>query len=374
MPKERHPISPKSATGSSRAYVENGGRYSDFSTEYERNRIKLRKRPHGGAFREKPERALFRKYLYVPIHVEFPFATASVHVSDDAVHVAFEPRTVMESCDGPKHSHVTVGRPSVQRVPVVQPQRDTVGFGGRIRPFQNLFGPVHAQVRRDLSGRDEFVLAGVPKIVVRFAVFELRFAVGRNPGIRRMRGKARQSPGRRSIERVVRILLMEAEILRQLAADEVFFRKRFLVLVGGGRGIHCQYRFFGRQISVAEMGGKSGRGAGIGVIAPVGVSGKPEFDEVCQKFASFGLPSPESGNRSDRTVAIRGFEFFGDGSGGRSSVTYGQIRQFRARDPFRKNELLPKFGTQRPRSDFEFVAHGPRRNGASGVDFENGNS
>lgn len=280
----------------------------------------------------------------------------------------------MESCDGPKHSHVTVGRPSVQRVPVIQPQRDTVGFGGRIRPFQNLFGPVHSQVRRDLSGRDEFVLAGVPKIVVRFAVFELRFAVGRNPGIRRMRGKARQSPGGRSIERVVRIFLMKAEILRQFAADEVFFRKRFPVLVGGGRGIHCQYRFFGRQISVAEMGGKSGRGAGIGVIAPVGVSGKPEFDEVCQKFASFGLPSPESGNRSDRTVAIRGFEFFGDGSGDRSSVTYGQIRQFRARDPFRKNELLPKFGTQRPRSDLEFVAHGPRRNGTPGIDFENGNA
>ena len=197
----------------------------------------------------------------------------------------------MESRHRPKHSDVTVGRTSVEGVAVVQSERDPVGFGRGIRPFENLFRPVHPKVRGDFSRGDEFVLARVPEVVGGFAVFELRFRIPRNPGVGRMNGQARQSPGGRSFESVVRILLMEAEVLRKFATDEVFLQKRLLVFVGSRRAVYGEKGFFRRQVAVAEMRRESRRSAGIGIVATFGVSRKPEFDEAFQEFSGSGFAS-----------------------------------------------------------------------------------
>lgn len=129
----------------------------------------------------------------------------------------------MEPRHRPQYAHVAVGRAPVKRVPVVQTERDTVGFGGRFSPFEDFFRPIHSKVRRDFSSSDEFVLARVPQVVVRFAVFELRLRISWHAGVGSMRGEARERPSGSSFERVVRFFLMEAEVFGELAANEVFF-------------------------------------------------------------------------------------------------------------------------------------------------------
>ena len=189
-----------------------------------------------------------------------------------------------------------------------------------------------------------------------------------------MRGEARERPSGSPFERVVRFFLMETEILGEFAADEVFFQKRFLILVRSGRAVYGDDDFFRREVAVPEMRGNSGRGARIGIVSAFGISRKPKFHKSGEELAGLGLPSPVSGHWRERTVATGGFEFFRNGFRGRSEVGHGQLRQFRAGDFFRNNELLPKLGPERAGSDFELAGNRPRRNGASGIDLENGNA
>lgn len=280
----------------------------------------------------------------------------------------------MKSRYRPKYADVAVGRTSVESVPVVQLQRDPMGFYGGFGPLEDFFRPVHPKVRGDFSVGDEFVLASVPKVVVRFAVLELRFRIFRNPGVGGVRREARERPGGSPFERVVRFFLMEAEVLGEFASDEIFFQKRLFVFNRCRRTVCGENDLFRGKVAVAEMRGETRGRSGIRIVAAFGISKQTDVYEVCQKPPGFGLPSEKSQYRRKRTVALRGRELFRNGFRSGTRVCHGQIGQFRAGYAFGYDELLPEFRTQRPGSDFVFVGHRPCGNGTTGIDFENGDS
>lgn len=189
-----------------------------------------------------------------------------------------------------------------------------------------------------------------------------------------MRFEARERPRRSSRQYVVGFLVVEAKIFRQFPTHEVFFQKRLLILFRSGRPLHGEKHFFGGKVSVAEMRREPRGCPGIRIVTPLGVSGKPERNEVGKQTSGFGLPCPETRNRPERPVALGRGERLVDGFRHRSFVRRFQFRNIGEIETGGRNESFPKFRTEGSGADLVFVGNGSRRNGATGIDLENGNA
>ena len=77
----------------------------------------------------------------------------------------------------PPEARIRHGIPSVQRVPVHQLLHDRQRFGRMLAPFQYLLAPQHPHVAMEPAFRLQFLLCGVPDLVVRLGPVQCLEAV-----------------------------------------------------------------------------------------------------------------------------------------------------------------------------------------------------
>lgn len=100
------------------------------------------------------------------IYIEFATASLIVHVPNLTEDSPLLPAHVMDAANGPHAAHIAVGVATIQTVLVVQQDRVLQRLLRCRCPFQNLFGPVHAQKAVHLSLAYQLQLRRVPQVVI----------------------------------------------------------------------------------------------------------------------------------------------------------------------------------------------------------------
>src|SRR5579862_6571202 len=82
------------------------------------------------------------------------------------------PRAIMQP-EAPKDIGVSVGVASIERVYIVKIDHQAESFFIRRCPFNDLFSPVHPIVAVNDTAQQQFLLRGVPQIVMCLGALEL---------------------------------------------------------------------------------------------------------------------------------------------------------------------------------------------------------
>ena len=175
--------------------------------------------------------SLRRRLVLDPAHVlvdfELALAPGVVHVAHLPEHRALLPALVVHAPDGPRDAHEPVAVAPVQRVRVVQTQRDGKRLvrtaGG---PLQNLLRPVHAHETVHPAQRREFRLRGVPQLVVRPRVLQLLFRVRGVAHVAGVQLQALQRPPRSHAAKRVVLGRVQTEVLGELATHDELLEER----------------------------------------------------------------------------------------------------------------------------------------------------
>src|SRR5580698_7865217 len=101
----------------------------------------------------------------------------TAHGTDETEDGSIEPGAVVFADDGPGNAGIAVGIAAVEFVAVVEGDCPFERPRRIRRPFENLFGPIHAEIVVHPAGDDHLALGSVPEIVGGLAALELRECV-----------------------------------------------------------------------------------------------------------------------------------------------------------------------------------------------------
>mmetsp|Transcript_55943 Transcript_55943/g.109489 ORF Transcript_55943/g.109489 Transcript_55943/m.109489 type:complete len:289 (+) Transcript_55943:632-1498(+) len=201
----------------------------------------------------------------------------------------------MNAPDAPHASHISVGVPPVELVPVIQVDGPLERQSRVGAPLENLLCPIHPEEPVHLPFLRHLELGGVPQIVMRLSLLQIFQTVDHVALVLLVKLQRLLGPLRTTLQLVI-LVVVETEVVGQLSPDDGFFNEGLLAL-GASRllpavGPHGQHRPLHRDLPEVDPGGQVAQRIFVWVVPVCPKDLQPVFAEFVELRHPTGKSRP----------------------------------------------------------------------------------